>query len=285
MPILLVASSAPRAGRSLVAAAIAYRLGRGGRAVTLARLAGDDSASPDAAAFSALEGIVTPGRPIAQQDLTQLPGDLVLEAPPGDVAELARALDARVVSVATGTTDAAASDARRAGTVLTQVTSGAAARAGDSPVAVLREDRLLAAPAVADIAGALDAEWLAGSEQSYAIERVMIGTVASDAAAPYFGERRRTCIITRFDKTDIQLAALQTDLECLVLTGGGEPSPYLLDRVRGGRDQVAVLRTGRSTVEAVRAVEGLYTRSRFEGQRKLERAVQLLDEAAFEVAF
>ena len=263
MPILLVASSAPLAAEAV----------------------GDDSASPDAAAFSALEGIVTPGRPIAQQDLTQLTGDLVLEAPPGDVAELARALDARVVSVATGTTDAAASDARRAGTVLTQVTSGAAARAGDSPVAVLREDRLLAAPAVADIAGALDAEWLAGSEQSYAIERVMIGTVASDAAAPYFGERRRTCIITRFDKTDIQLAALQTDLECLVLTGGGEPSPYLLDRVRGGRDQVAVLRTGRSTVEAVRAVEGLYTRSRFEGQRKLERAVQLLDEAAFEVAF
>ena len=61
MPSLLIASAEPRAGRSLIAAAIAYRLGRDGTPVTLARLDGDDSAAADAAAFAALEGIVTPG--------------------------------------------------------------------------------------------------------------------------------------------------------------------------------------------------------------------------------
>jgi hypothetical protein len=109
----------------------------------------------------------------------------------------------------------------------------------------------------------------------------MIGTVASDAAAPYFRNRARTCVVTRYDKTDIQLAALQTDMACLVLTGGGEPSPYLLDRVRGSRDDVAVLLAEASTVEAVRIIEPLYAASRFEGQGKLERAIALLDAANF----
>ena len=84
---------------------------------------------------------------------------------------------------------------------------------------------------------------------------------------------------TVFDKTDVQLAALQTDIECLVITGGGEPSPYLLDRVRSTRDEIAVLLAPDSTVETMRAIEGLYFTSRFEGNGKLARAVELLDEA------
>jgi BioD-like phosphotransacetylase family protein len=118
-----------------------------------------------------------------------------------------------------------------------------------------------------------------------AIERVLIGTVASDAASPYFAARERKCVVTRYDKTDIQLAALLTDLELLVLTGGGEPSPYLLDRVASERNGVSVLVAEEDTVDAMRAIEGLYMRSRFEGQGKLERAVALLDEAGFSVDF
>jgi BioD-like phosphotransacetylase family protein len=103
--------------------------------------------------------------------------------------------------------------------------------------------------------------------------------VASDAATPYFGQRVRTCVVTRFDKTDIQLAALQTEVACLLLTCGGEPSPYLLDRVQGSRPDVAVLLTEQTTVDAMRSVEELYARSRFAGVTKLMRAVELLDEA------
>jgi BioD-like phosphotransacetylase family protein len=115
------------------------------------------------------------------------------------------------------------------------------------------------------------------------IDRVMIGTVASDAAGPYFGNRQRTCIVTRFDKTDIQLAALNTDVECMVLTGGGEPSPYLLDRVAGHRPDVALLLTNGTTVEAVHAIEPLFGLSRFDGEAKLLRAVELLDAANAQV--
>ena len=86
-------------------------------------------------------------------------------------------------------------------------------------------------------------------------------------------------MVTRYDKTDIQLAALLTDVELLVLTGGGQPSPYLMDRVEGTRDDLSVLVTDADTPDAMRLIEELYVHGRFDGQTKLERAVELLDAA------
>jgi DRTGG domain len=282
MSVILIASSDARVGRSLIAAAIAYRMGRAGTPVTLARLAGDDGASGDAAAFAGLEGIVSPGKPLEAPAAAGLSGEVVLEAPAGSVKALVDELKARVVAV--GHADSAPVDAPAAslaGSMVTRVpaSDAAAVLARSGVLAVLAEDRVLAAPSVRDVAAALKARWLAGEGDRGSFDRVMIGTVSSDAASPYFGNRERTCVITRFDKTDIQLAALQTDIECLVLTGGGEPSPYLLDRVRSTRDEIAVLLAPGTTVETMRAVEPLYAASRFDGAGKLARAVEMLDEA------
>ncbi|HXK34582.1 MAG TPA: DRTGG domain-containing protein [Dehalococcoidia bacterium] len=289
MPILVVASAEPGVGRSLVAAALAYRLGREGRAVTLARLTGDAGADADATTFSRLDGIVAPVAPVEQAQVASLSGDVILEAPAGNVDGLVRALDARVLVVGgpASAMDVGAPPGRVAGHVLTNVPLHAVPTVAQraAVVAVLPEDRVLAAPSIADIAAALRAEWLIQQGAPGGIERVMIGTVASDAASPYFGNRERTCVVTRFDKTDIQLAALLTDVECMVITGGGRPSPYLLDRVRGTRDDVAVLLAPENTVETMRVIEGLYGRSRFDGMVKLERAVALLDEAGVAVSF
>ncbi len=283
MAVLLVASERGGVGRSLIAAAVAARAARAGSAVTLARLAADDGAAADARAFALIEGLMAPAAPISVDDAKALTGDVVLEAPAGSVAAIVSALSARVLVVAGA--DSASVDAPAAavvGTIVTNVPAGAGTdiekRTG--VLAVLAEDRVLAAPSAGDIAAALSARWLAGEGDVHAVERVMIGTVASDAAEPYFGQRARTCVVTRFDKTDIQLAALQTDLSCLVLTGGGEPSPYLIDRVVNAGEGPAVLLAAASTVESVRAIEGLYGASRFAGEAtKLARAVEMLDAA------
>ena len=289
MTTILIASSEPRAGRSTVAAAIAYRIARSGKPVTLARLAGDDSANADAAMFGALEYVNSPGKPVAVADVSSLTGDLVIEAPSGSAKALAAALNARVIAVGGSNAKAleVAPDAL-AGVIVTRAPARELAVIGKRArvLAILAEDRTLAAPSVADIATALQARWLAGGDETTsAIDRVMIGTVASDAASPYFGQRARTCVITRFDKTDIQLAALLTDLECLVITGGGEPSPYLIDRIGNGRSDVAVLLAPGGTVATMRAIEPLFGLSRFSGAGKLERAVALLDEANVPLEF
>ena len=283
MSILIVASTDPRVGRSLIAAAIAYRMGRDGTPVTLARLSGDDGAAADAATFASLEGIVSPGAPVAPEAILSLGSNVVVEASAGSVAALTDALPgARVLVVGLASSpNIDAPKSALAGTIVTRVCAADVAtvtgRAG--VLAVLPEDRVLAAPSVEDIAAALNGRWLAEGDNRNTIDRVMIGAVASDAASPYFGNRERTCIVTRYDKTDIQLAALQTDIELLVLTGGGEPSPYLTDRVLGSRPDVAVLLASEGTVDAMRAIEGLYGGSRFDGAGKLNRAVALLDEA------
>jgi BioD-like phosphotransacetylase family protein len=176
---------------------------------------------------------------------------------------------------------------QNAGTIVTcapQVDAAAiAGRAG--VICVLPEDSVLAAPSVEQIAAALQARWVARPDVLPSVARVMIGTIASDAAAPYFGARRRTCVVTRYDKTDVQLAALQTDTDALVLTGGGEPSPYLVDRVANSGGETAVLLAQPGTVETVRAIEGLFGQARFDGAGKLDRAVALLDEAGATVSF
>ena len=207
----------------------------------------------------------------------------MLEAPAGSVKALADALKARVIAVGLATSPPSTRRQRRSpASIVTRVpaSDAAAVSARAGVLAVLAEDRMLAAPSVRDIAAALNARWLTPAKSHGSFDRVMIGTVSSDAASPYFGNRERTCVITRFDKTDIQLAALQTDIECLVITGGGEPSPYLIDRVRGTRDEIAVLLarrlhrrddaapSSRSTAPAASTAHG-----------KLARAVELLDEA------
>ena len=288
MSVLIVASLEPRSGRSVVAAAIAYRMARAGKPVTLARLAGDGSAAADAATFARLESIVTPGRALSVDEVKALPGDVVLEAPSGSAESVVRALDARVVVVGDAPRPAGDVPATAfAGSIVTRVAAAhvAAVATAAGVLAVLPEDRVLAAPSIDDIAAAVEGRWLAGERGHATVDRVMVGTIASDAASPYFGSRERTCIVTRHDKTDVQLAALQGDVECLVITGGGEPSPYLVDRVRGSQDEIAVLVAPHSTLDAMRAIEALYGLSRFDGQGKLERAVALLDEANAPVEF
>jgi BioD-like phosphotransacetylase family protein len=279
MPTILVTSKEPRVGRSVVAAAIAYREARAGKRVALARIGGDDGAERDARAFAALEYMQSPGAPVTATDAAKLAADVelvVLEAPAGD----APAIDgAQLV-------DVARFPERAAVVTAAPVAESDTIAARNGVAAVLVEDRTLAAPAVEDVAQALHGRWIVETESKGSIDRVMIGTVASDAASPYFGNRERKCVITRFDKTDIQLAALLTDLELLVLTGGGEPSPYLVDRVQSAREDIGVLLVDADSVDAMHTIEPLYGRSPFDGAGKMMRAVEMLDaqEAALEFA-
>jgi BioD-like phosphotransacetylase family protein len=287
--ILIVASAEPHAGKSVIAAAIAWRMARDGRAVTLARLGGDAGAAADAATFATVDGLTSPGAPIDAASLAGLGdmADVIVEAPAGPIAASAAQIGAKVLVVATATSPALDAGAAAAGTIITRAPAADVDKLAtrDGVIAVLPEDRVLAAPSVDDIAATINGRWLAEAEPRGSIDRVMIGTIASDAGSPYFGARERKAVVTRYDKTDVQLAALLTDMELLVLTGGGEPSPYLIDRVRGTRDDISVVVAEDDTVGVVRAIEGLYGASRFDGAGKMLRAVELLDAARVPVTF
>ena len=278
MAILLVGGVEAGAGASTVAVGLAGRIARTGRAVRVERLAGDDRAAGDAELFAALPFASGGGAPLEPDALDELRPDgdgvLILETPFASApAGLAGRLGARTLLVAPEGVEATAPDG---GEVVRT-------RAGGVPPAApgslrLPEDRLLAAPTVGRLIEASGARVLARSLEGDAaiIEHILVGAISHDATdVSYFERHPRTAVVTRAEKVDIALGALRSGVSCLVLSGGSEPSPYLLDRAAAGRDTTLLL-APEGTVETVRDVEGIFGSTPFAGEAKIERAGELM---------
>lgn len=282
MAPLIIASVAPGAGRTTVTAAIAWLAAQDGRAVAVRRAGDDDAARADAAFYAGIPGLSTSPEPVALDALTPA-GDVDLwEAPPGDVSEAAARAKARVLLVARGGLDdetrkqAERLGGRLAGVVLTAVPEKEAQRAAEPVVAALPEDRLLASPSVRDVREALEARTLVEDGADTPLEWVVVAPIASDPGAPYFVRWGRKAVVVRHEKADLMLAALGTELGCLIITGGREPLPYVLDRIRNEGRDLTVLLSPLDTYHTMRRIETLYGSSRFAGMRKVERAAELL---------
>ena len=277
MTLILVAGSAPSAGASTVAVGLAHRLAYAGRAVSIERLAGDARASEDAAAFAALEFATTSGAPLEAPPADAAGSITIIEAPVGtDAAALAARLGARLVVVGpTGTV------APTGATLIVNHADGTGLRA-------LGEDRLLAAPTVRQLIAASGAQVLTRSRDGEAAvcEHLVIGAISHDSADTYFNRFPRRAVIARAEKVDLALAAMQTRSECLILTGGHEPSPYVLDRAASTRETTLLLAPG-GTVETMRDLEGTFGTAPFSGEAKVERVGGLMrvaiDEATLAV--
>ncbi len=304
MSTLLVASLQPGEGRTTATAALGALLADEDRAVRLLRVRAGDEADPaaedDARAFAAVPGCASPRGAVSEQEAqtqakqAQLAGELCLiEAPPGPVLELATRLSARVLLVSEQADERRLADlASAAGTLgeallgllvtrqskrMLAAVQGSIAERGLPCLAVVPEDRLLAGPTVHEMAEALHASRLVETApEDEAVEFVMLGPISADPGQPYFLQHGSKAVVNRFDKMDLHLAALATGPDCLILTGGQLPSPYFLDRVHGHDQEISVLLSPEDTVRTVALLDDLYTRTRFSGQRKLQRAADLL---------
>lgn len=298
MPPLLIASLQPGAGRTTATAGLGACLAEAGRPLLLLRVRAaegpDAAAEDDARALAGVAGCTSPGSAVTEQEaLTEASqASCLIEAPAGVANELAGRLSARVVLVTTADGDLTASDLSAAaqalggallGVVVTrqpphrlEAAATALRERGLTPLAVLPEDRLLAGPTVHELAEALHASRLfEGADEGEAVEFVMLGPITADPAQPYFLQHGSKAVVNRFDKMDLHLAALATEPDCVVLTGGQQPSPYFLDRLRGSDVPVTVLLAPEGTMRTAELLDELYTRTRCAGQRKLQRAHEL----------
>ena len=60
------------------------------------------------------------------------------------------------------------------------------------------------------------------------VENVVIGAMTVEVALTFMRRIPRKCVITGGDRSDLQLAALTTDVSCLVLTGGIRPNSRVM---------------------------------------------------------
>jgi hypothetical protein len=142
---------------------------------------------------------------------------------------------------------------------------------------VIRKEQLLAAPSVRELAEGLHAELLC-AEACFdeLVEHFLVGAMSAESALSYFRRKPNKAVITGGDRTDIQLAALETSTRCLILTGNLYPAPHVLNRAE--ELCVPVLLTKMDTLATIEIIEGYFNRSRFQQPQKVERFSALLDE-------
>ena len=292
MPTLQIVSAKPQAGKTAVAVGLAQNLSERDLRVRLVRVglptgqAGDsDAAREDALVFADCLFASSPGEAVAEHavaptadnevviietdaPLPDTPALVIVRGAPDDAdAALAVSLgDNLLGSIATAADPGAIEDAGRALT-----------NTGMRPLAVLPEDRTLAAPSVDEIRSALGARVLyAGENEREVVEDVLIAPVYADPARPFLRRFASKAVLAPFNKTDLHLAIIETQAACLVITGGGEPSPYVIDRAQG--EATTVLLAPESTAETVAALSDVWLTSRFRGARKTDAAAAQLRE-------
>lgn len=274
MALLYVTSSNPGEGKTGVAAAIARHLAYSGKPVRLIRLADDEgsNAAADAEWFATLTFAPgSPAEPQASIPAAEAGETLVVEGPAASAPA-----EAKIVVVARGKKPASTLP----GTVALVATgvdglAGARALAGTPLLVEVGEDRTLAGFSVSEVRAALNAEVLVeGDGQDVTSDHLVIAPISSDAGQPYFRRFESKAVVVRFDKTDQHLAAIKGEPNLLILTGGRRPSEYLFDAA--GANGIPVLLSRTDTENTVIALEGIFDRTRFSGERKLDRMAMLL---------
>lgn len=140
---------------------------------------------------------------------------------------------------------------------------------------VLREKRGLVALTVDEIINTLNAEVLTKEiDGQTLVETLTVGAMTAEAALRVFRKQTNKLVITGGDRTDIQLAALETSTACLVLTGNLHPSPLIVKQAEEFGIPVLLVRT--NTMETVEAIERVFGKTRLGQSAKLKQFEDLL---------
>ncbi len=143
--------------------------------------------------------------------------------------------------------------------------------------ATLPQDRLLMSTSVGEIVEALNGEVLCcGDRLDELVENLMVGAMSVDNALKFLRRKANKAVITGGDRPDLQLAALETNSKCLILTGNMHPSPIILGRAE--ELGVPMILAKQDTLTTVDIVESVFGKVRFHDEKKIRRFEALLEE-------
>ncbi len=285
MARILITSTLPRDGKSVVAGGLATALRASGASVRLIRLDDGDSAASDAAQFARVRGVRSGGVTASIDHISSDTDHTVIEVESGNGVEADHTLlVARHGEADDETLSRAIAELNPDGVILNGVPQHgeAAARArveelGGKALATIPQDRHLAAPTVREIAPAIAGE-LSGAEELFdeASRDLVIGPVSAHEGMDYFRKYPDKTVVSRHDRIDIALGALDYEPLCLILSGGEPTLPYVAQRAE--RESFALITTALSTVETIAAIGPLYGAGGFLGERKLATAAALVQQ-------
>lgn len=148
-------------------------------------------------------------------------------------------------------------------------------RRGLAVLAIFPQERLLQSISVGELVELLSGEVLTGQgKMDELVEHLMVGAMGVDSALAHFRRKPNKAVITGGDRSDIQLAALETSTKCLILTGSLRPSPIILGRAE--EVGVPMILVRQDTMAAVEAVEHAFGKTHFHQEKKIERIEEML---------
>jgi hypothetical protein len=280
MPTLQIVSAQPVAGKSTVTVALAQGFVQAGRSVRLERIGTGPASTADAATFATYLFATASGTALTHSPTPV--GDQVviveLDSGANPLAAVPALIAVKGVQTAADTALAALLGDRLIGTIAVAVDPEAIeavardlTNGGLRPLALVPEDLALSAPSVAEISDVLGAKVLFAAEnEDDVVDDVLIGPVYADPARPHFRRYAHKAILAPFNKTDLHLAAIETEAACLVITGGKDPSPYIVDRARHGNTKLLI--SPKDTPVTVASLGQVWSTSRFRGEGKAAAA-------------
>ena len=148
---------------------------------------------------------------------------------------------------------------------------------GLTPLGLIPEDRRLLAVTVEQLVSHLGGRFVHGDEfGDRLVEHYMVGGLGLDSGTVYFGLRDNKAVIVRGDRPDIQMAALQTPVACMLLTGGIEPIEYV--GYEAELEEVPIIVVQPDALSTMASLNDLTDTARFDHPAKLERLAELMRE-------
>jgi BioD-like phosphotransacetylase family protein len=156
---------------------------------------------------------------------------------------------------------------------------------GINTLGVLLNDPFLMSVSIHELAESLGGEIICCKQkQDELVERFSVGAMNVEGALSYFRKIRSKAVITGGDRADIQLAALETNTQCLILTGNLYPNDIIIAMAEEREVPIMVVRS--DTLTVVQRVEDIMGTMRISDNRKIERATQLVnDEVNFQLLY
>ncbi|MFC1912822.1 DRTGG domain-containing protein [Chloroflexota bacterium] len=151
------------------------------------------------------------------------------------------------------------------------------AEAGIKILGILPEDRTLSALTIGEMAEHLHGEILNSAEQSVAlVENYMLGAMIVDSGLEYFGRKTNKAAVLKGDRPDMQLAALETQTSCLVLSGEEATTDDVSYRAEDRK--VPIIATKEEIPAIIASIEDALGEARFHQEKKLPRLAELMEQ-------
>ena len=142
---------------------------------------------------------------------------------------------------------------------------------------LIPQDRILNSVSVKEIAKRLKAEILCCSEHlDWMVESLSIGAMNVNSALGYFRQRENMAVVTGGDRTELQMAALETSTHCLILTGRIPPKDIIIERAESL--EIPVLSVDTDTLTTVEVVDRAFGRVPLQEPIKVKQIQNLMEQ-------